>query len=893
MRQFELNNRPIQPSYTLEQLNNTYNSLEQKHLMSVQQAAETKSAIAEMDFNEEEEWYRQKMINDIDKAIDNNTIYGNAAGALDDVIRTIGNINSNPQTIGRLKAQKDFKSFEKELNETTEIPEYMKDMYREQNKYYYSDKVDEKTGKVVGYTKWKPNKRWVQHIDQKIAIEDAIKWTSPDKGKYTKTQFLNADGQVTDKYDPNGTIYRLNSETNEWEQITAKKLQAGYDAAIAANPALRASLRQEYEVAKWGHDTGKFNDPNYLKYGTNMPKTFEEYSRTAIDKASESYTYHNFSRITNWNDTMFDAPYKGKNKGSGATYSSAIGGLHGQLGLPVQIVDRSGERNAAIVADTRARKPMLLQKTFPNLDFSNVNASDHNAVIKFLKTNNVPDSEINSAIEILDAIDYINEDAINAMSNYEKINPRYADANKFSSAIANGQRLNIADITDKRLKEDFQNLHRNFYADADYVKWSISYDDSYNDLYQKFNKYLDKGIKIERGEGNETSIYLPSSLGTDGFQIYGDIQDTYNSLSSFTKMGDRLLREGNLGSRMERIYNDGRIELMTARDARKVWNAGKTQAGAIVNQIASPLDYVPILNDVSPVEWFYGFGAFRERVESESYKLPANKNFVEQLTTFSGSSPVASAMMNMGMGQLVKGEAELIKKQEEASRDKLISDFRNIGLASQNIKVLKDEEYVAGEGKDITEIQLALKNTKNTIIPSLIKYNGKFTYLCNISDKNGNPIHSFIANNYNDPHLETLNIYSSVGGEPNVNSSIVSGMKLHIGELGDQKVYMMPNGDKSNTFRMVYGNGKTVSSTPIISKTDAIIIESIKQDLNRICRSDNNNLDDIQEQINYINNKFNNTLAPLLGFDLKNDADAKQAKKYFDNLVRIYLLGNE
>ena len=43
--------------------------------------------------------------------ITNNSTYGNAYGALDDVIRENGSIMSNPGMIGRLRAQQDYKKY--------------------------------------------------------------------------------------------------------------------------------------------------------------------------------------------------------------------------------------------------------------------------------------------------------------------------------------------------------------------------------------------------------------------------------------------------------------------------------------------------------------------------------------------------------------------------------------------------------------------------------------------------------------------------------------------------------------------------------------------------------------------------------------------------------------
>ena len=118
MKTFNPINRPIQPSYTLDVLAKSYNTLEQGHKEAVKAASDLEVAMANLDLNEAESEWRQSKINEIRQTIDENTVYGNAYTALDDIIKKAGNIASDQGMIGRLKAQQDYKTFRDQLERT-------------------------------------------------------------------------------------------------------------------------------------------------------------------------------------------------------------------------------------------------------------------------------------------------------------------------------------------------------------------------------------------------------------------------------------------------------------------------------------------------------------------------------------------------------------------------------------------------------------------------------------------------------------------------------------------------------------------------------------------------------------------------------------------------------
>ena len=102
MKSFVNIQQPHIPSYNLEVVSNAYNKLNEGHIQAIQAQSELQSAIAQLDLNETEEDFRQSLVNEINQTVQDNTRYNNAYFALPDIIAKAGNINSNPELIGRL-----------------------------------------------------------------------------------------------------------------------------------------------------------------------------------------------------------------------------------------------------------------------------------------------------------------------------------------------------------------------------------------------------------------------------------------------------------------------------------------------------------------------------------------------------------------------------------------------------------------------------------------------------------------------------------------------------------------------------------------------------------------------------------------------------------------------
>ena len=70
----------------IDTFGNTYRELEQGHQRAVQFESALKTEMAKLDLNEAEDGWRQQKIDGIRATLSENTKYGNAAGAVDDLV---------------------------------------------------------------------------------------------------------------------------------------------------------------------------------------------------------------------------------------------------------------------------------------------------------------------------------------------------------------------------------------------------------------------------------------------------------------------------------------------------------------------------------------------------------------------------------------------------------------------------------------------------------------------------------------------------------------------------------------------------------------------------------------------------------------------------------------
>ena len=254
MRTFQYIARDYVPRVDLQTLSSTFNTLEEGHQAAVKAASDLESAVAQMDMNEEEDDFKQLLISEIRDNIDNNTLYGNSYSALDNLVQQAGNIQSDGRVIGRLRNQAAKKEYDAKVDAMA-IPDGMKQMYKEQNPYYYEDgDIDAKTGRYLPGELWKATTNPVTTVPdieiQKYALQIAAK----EAGSGERITFLDKYGKETP--DPSqsadGAFYR--KVGTKYERLSEDKIRQAYQVAIDSIPGARDSLNQDYRYETYQYD---------------------------------------------------------------------------------------------------------------------------------------------------------------------------------------------------------------------------------------------------------------------------------------------------------------------------------------------------------------------------------------------------------------------------------------------------------------------------------------------------------------------------------------------------------------------------------------------------------------------------------------------------------------
>lgn len=285
MNTFQYQSRNYTPRVDLATLGKSIDTLEQGHKEAIKTASALETAVANLDMNEAEDGFKQQLVGEIQNTIKENTLFGNSYGALDDLIMKQGNIASDGRVIGRLRSNAAKKEYDAKVDAMA-IPDGMKQMYKDENPYYYVDgDVDERTGKVKPGQKWEAKTNPVKTIPMAEIQKYALSIAAKDAGGGESISFLDAAGKET--FDPtksvDGAMYR--KVGTKYERLTKDKIDKAMQVAIQSIPGAEDSLRQDYKY-------GLYQLDNQRKDLAKVGKKDNPYMEGFTDKNGNIYTYN-------------------------------------------------------------------------------------------------------------------------------------------------------------------------------------------------------------------------------------------------------------------------------------------------------------------------------------------------------------------------------------------------------------------------------------------------------------------------------------------------------------------------------------------------------------------------------------------------------------------------
>lgn len=534
----------------LNVLAKTYNTLEQGHQQAIQTKSQIDAQLAQLDLNEAEDAWRQEQLNKVRNALTENMQYGNAYSSLDDIVGTYGDITSSPGMIGRLRAQQDYKAYMDNLDKRTDLSEDYKNYYRTVNKYNYQD-ITDKNGNVIGGSKWTPIDKEVSEIPMNQILNQALQWAAKEQGGGSQTRWLDANGKVTDDITKSVTGEIYSHTKGDWQRLSKAKLAEAVKAVIENTPGAKASLEQDYKIAKWKYDQNGSNPDITDKNGILL--TPEQYLAKRIDPFYNAATFYNQSSNTTYGEAWKAQLALAKQAGLGSTTQrkQAIDNLT-YKGTPVRIDNFMPAKAQAEITSNRQSIAGLLNKYNPdiNIDLATANPND---IRTSIMTNITSPSDRAYALsylnDIIDNQEYINslkvgksQDSIDGFDTYNSI-------------------ISLSDLPSNKYSDRYSKYVNQIFGDSSAIRQYFNNDDVYNSFINSLGgekKAASIGIRF----GSDGNGYRYAELPKDYHKsIYSfgkavkEAEDTRNLLNAF--LNSAKTRFFGYGDKFVRVDSNG------------------------------------------------------------------------------------------------------------------------------------------------------------------------------------------------------------------------------------------------------------------------------------------------------------------------------------------------
>lgn len=766
MKTFKNIDREYVNPIDLNVLGKTYNTLEQGHKEAVKAASDLEITMANLPLNEAEAEWRQQKIADIKQTVLDNTVYGNAYGALDNIIAKAGDIASDQGMIGRLQAQKDYTAFREELDKRQDLPQNYKEMYKELNPYYYEDKIDEKTGRIISSSKWQPTYSPTQVVPLNEIMNQGLKWAAKEAGEGSATRWIDANGNITNNPNASFDGQVFNSTTNKWERLSKEKILQGIKASIESTPGAKESLEQDHRVALWEHAKAvKANDDKPVVSDVTDSEgvllTPEQYLFKRVDPMAQAASYYNSYTTTNYGNGL--ATYKAAQKQAAAARQAER--------LSMSQATISG-RNTPIEIDINVGSKMLETRNVTNNAIQNL--------YKRFTGSNLPiknGDKIENMEQLLNKQDVRIEDRQQFRALVKTYNEAIDNLNAYTSQM-----------TDENDKRNFEFASRMQSGGQLISKENggSEYDDK---AIASINKmYGDKGTELRITVSPKTLNEVKNVLNGGQYQGYKNLgvtisngqiivpKDKMNALPMITSVLDeakRIANKGIMGTIGGAVFD---------RYTIKTYDAEGNDVTSYVRGGDMSYNY----STVPTVEGRRLAGIYNKSSElssniSNKYSVAPNKITVSSLN-LDGNNFTEGTLFN----QYQKG---IISKQQYDTYTKYYNDSFDAILANQDFS--QTEMYYLGD-KDTakkrivssedrfnygSEIVSAIKDKRVTVTPSVIPGVNGPSVGYNITvlpekDSNAAPKRFYVPNLVNetaakyiiqDPYVQAWNTVSIVG----------------------------------------------------------------------------------------------------------------------------------
>lgn len=238
--------------YHLDVLGKSLDKMDERHQKALEQATAIDLALGKVELNAAEDAWKADYINSIRKEIDNAAQFGNYSTALSTATKLAGKALSDPGLLGRVRANAAYEEAKKQVLARNDINQVTKDRWLAQNKYSYSDIVDD-NGNVVGGSEWNPDWRPVSRYDMANLYGLVKQLAAEEAGSGESAQFLDENGNLTS--DMSKGFYGMAVKRgSRWERLSEDKLRNVFNALFKQAPEAMDSLIQDMNDRHWQYD---------------------------------------------------------------------------------------------------------------------------------------------------------------------------------------------------------------------------------------------------------------------------------------------------------------------------------------------------------------------------------------------------------------------------------------------------------------------------------------------------------------------------------------------------------------------------------------------------------------------------------------------------------------
>lgn len=523
MRTFQYINRDIVNPIDLNTLSKTYSTLEQGHQQAVKAASDLQIEMAKLPLNEAEDAWRQQKINEIRQTIADNTTFGNAYGALDDIIAKAGDLSSDAGMIGRLKAQQDYKAYLDNLNKRTDLPEADKEYFREKNQYYYADKYDDK-GNVIGGSKWTPIEQEVASPDMTKMMDQAIRIAAKDAGGSNMIYYKDASGNYTTNSNLSVDGLPYINKSGRYEKLTKEKLMLAMDSVIANTPGAIEGLEQDYKVANWRHNKNNVGGVDETTDEKGLKLNFNQYLEKRLTGFYQSASYSHYYSEVKPLEGMSVKAANARQAASSVRYGDVARGIaDARNTTPGDYTIRKTSALSGVVAQRLAATEMLkgvMDDVGIEFNINDIDGS-YDKLKDYYKQNGevVPKGIYDAYNAYKEGVDSYNQ----LLSN---VDDNVRDMAVFTSALENGVDLSMLKNSDGNLNpyaKQLVELHNEAFGDKDEIPIYLKGD--FDETLQKISDYKNYGLSIKTDSNGQKYLSFSKENINDSYIVANLIKD--------------------------------------------------------------------------------------------------------------------------------------------------------------------------------------------------------------------------------------------------------------------------------------------------------------------------------------------------------------------------------